>query len=216
MQYILTCRRQVLLRVGITAAMLVASASAFAGSPATNPDAATYEVDYMKFTMDHHGMGVEMAFVCQDKAVTDRLNDLCVRIEQDQAQEIITLDGYLSDWYGQGYEPVLTEQDMMDLQMLRGLEGRQFDIGISEMFIEHHRMMIDRSEEALARVEHQELLGLAQGIIAKQSTEIGEFESVIAEAGGGTVIPLPAPVAIGGLGLAGTAVATWRSRRRLM
>ena len=208
--------QHVLRRIPIAAVMLVTTASAHAGSTATSPGAAAYEVDYMKFTMDHHGMGVEMAFVCQDKAVSDRLNDMCVRIEQDQAQEIITLDGYLSDWYGQGYEPVLTEQDVMDLQMLRGLEGRQFDIGISEMFIEHHRMIIDRSEEALARVEHQELLGLAQGIIAKQSAEIAEFESVIAEAGGGTVIPLPAPVVLGGLGLAGTAVATWRGRRRSM
>ena len=216
MQFVNNISQHVLLRVAVAAAAAVITASAFAGSPAANPDAAAYEVDYMKFTMDHHAMGVEMAFVCQDKAVTDRLNNLCVRIEQDQAQEIITLDGYLSDWYGQGYEGVLTEQDVMDLQMLRGLEGRQFDIGISEMFIEHHRMIIDRSEEALARVEHQELLGLAQGIITKQSAEIGELESVIAEADGGTVIPLPAPVALGGLGLAGTAVATWRGRRRLM
>lgn len=216
MKLVHVIRPHVLRRTALAAMTLATAASAQAGSAATSPDAAAYEVDYMKFTMDHHAMGVEMAFVCQDNAVSDRLNDLCVRIEQDQAQEIITLDGYLSDWYGQGYEPVLTEQDVMDLQMLRGLEGRQFDIGISEMFIEHHRMIVDRSEEALARVEHQELLGLAQGIITKQSAEIAEFEAVIAEAGGGTVIPLPAPVALGGLGLAGTAVATWRGRRRSM
>ena len=214
MQFIDNIRQHVLHRVAVAAVALATSMSAFAGSPAADPDVGAYEVDYMKFTMDHHAMGVEMAFVCQDKAVTDRLNDMCVRIEQDQAQEIITVDGYLSDWYGQGYEPVLTEPDLMDLQMLRGLEGRQFDIGISEMFTDHHRMMIDRSEEALARIEHQELLGLAQGIITKQSAEVGEFESVIAEAGGRTVIPLPAPVALAGLGLAGTAVATWQGRRR--
>lgn len=34
-------------------------------------------------------------------------------------------------------------------------------------------------------------------------------------AAGGTVIPLPTPMALGALGLAGTAIATWKGRWRL-
>lgn len=198
----------------VAGCLLVFAPTSRAGSPATNPDAAAYEVDYMKFTIDHHGMGVEMADLCLDKASIARLNDLCGAIKQDQTQEIGVVQGYLSDWYGQSYDPVLTEQDMMDMDMLRSLNGNAFDIAVSEMFIEHHRGIIARSEEALTRVEHQELIDLAQGIITKQSAEIPIFESIIAEAGG-TVIPLPAPVALGALGLMGTVIATWKGRRRL-
>lgn len=197
-------------------ALLALAVPAFAGEPATDAATSAYEVDYMKFVTDHHGMGVEMADIALDKAVSARLNDLSSTIKQDQTQEIDQVKGYLSEWYGQTYDPMLTPQDMMDLDMLRALDGREFDIGVSEMFIEHHRGIIARSEEALTRVEHPELMAVAQGIITKQSAEIPVFESIIAEAGGGTVIPLPAPVAIGALGLAGTAVATWTSRRRSM
>lgn len=214
MQLIHVIRRHVLLRVLVGGvAALTTAAQAFAGSAAASPDVAAYEVDYMKFTIDHHGMGVEMADLCVDKAVSDRLNDLCAAIKEDQTQEIGVVQGYLSDWYSQSYDPTLTDQDMMDLQMLRGLDGRQFDIGVSEMFIEHHRMIIDRSQEALTRVEHSELMALAQGIITKQSAEIPVLESIIAEAGGGTVIPLPAPVALGGIGVAAAALATRKARR---
>lgn len=195
-------------------ALLAVAMPAFAGEPATDAATSAYEVDYMKFTIDHHGMGIEMADICLDKAVSSRLNDLCGTIKQDQSQEIDQTKGYLTDWYGQTYDPMLTSQDMMDLDMLRAMDGREFDIGVSEMFIDHHRGIIARSQEALGRVEHPELKGLAQGIITKQSAELPVLESIIAEAGGGTAVPLPAPVAIGALGLAGTAVATWWNRRR--
>ena len=200
------------------ATLLAAAPAASGGTVALDPEAAQYEPQYMRFTADHHAMGVEMADICLGNAQSDTLEGVCGSIRESQSEQIATLQQWLSEWYGEPYTPVIDEAGQADLKMLQGLDGREFDVEISQMFIEHHEQIIARSQDALNFVEHEELRNLASTIIAEQSAEIPVFQSVIVGTdgggGGGTVIPLPAPVAMGAVGLAGAAAASVRARRR--
>lgn len=195
---------------GLLAACVPAT-SARAGMAATeSEDTAAFEVDYIKFTAEHHLMGVAMAELGLEKAESPLLEDLSGRIREDQAEEIGQLLGFLSAWYGESYTPALSATDEEDLQSLGDLNGRAFDVALSETFIMHHQMMIDISEEAAVLVEHEELRAFARNVIDVQTAELAEFESVIA---GATPIPLPAPVAIGAVGMAVAGLAARRMRR---
>ena len=194
----------------LVAAVLPAAAARGGAAAMESEDTAAYEVAYLKFTAEHHLMGVAMAELGLEKAESTLLEDLSVRIREDQAEEIGQVQGFLSAWYGESYTPTLGVTDEEGLQSLGDLNGTAFDLALSETFVMHHQMMIDISEEAAALVEHEELRAFARNVIDVQTAEIAEFEFVIA---GATPIPLPAPVVMGAAGMAVAGLAARRMRR---
>jgi uncharacterized protein (DUF305 family) len=92
-------------------------------------------------------------------------------------------DQFLLDWYGVEKHPELAQADRADLAELRGLRGRRFDRGVSEMFIEHHEMQIDRSRSCLDQAEHHELIHTCMDQIETQSAEIKQFRKVLRSSG---------------------------------
>ena len=146
---------------------------------ATERQQARLEIRYMKFTIDHHAMGVQMAQMCQEKAVSGDLKDLCARIEEVQSQEIVQLQGYLKEWYGIDYQPQMSQGDQRQMERLERLSWAAFDIAISRMFIRHHEQIIRVSVRAHDRFIHPELKEFAHQVINAQSREIGEFLAII-------------------------------------
>ena len=121
------------------------------------PDRATqqFEIRFMKMTIDHHLLGVAMAELCIEKATPPppesdaRLVQLCEQIRTEQLAEAQQLQQWLLDWYGIAYEGRIAQPGT--LQRLERLEGEEFDIEISEAFIEHHSRQIEESLECLQR-----------------------------------------------------------------
>ena len=105
--------------------------------------------------------------------------------------------------------PVMSEQDTTRLS---ALDGGAFDVDHSRTFIVHHTTIINRSAEVLEMAEHEALRDFAFSVIEAQSAEVPVFASVIRA--GATASPLPAPVAMGFVSLAGAGLATWRQRRK--
>lgn len=188
------------------------NAPARAGMAALDPAVAQFEQDYITSTIDHHAGGVALAELGLEKTENQTLLDLSADISAAQAQEIEQLQWFLSDWYGREKSPMIQPMAQQDIARLSALDGRAFDVDYSETFIMHHREVIESSQEVLARAEHEALREFAQGVIEMQTAEIPVFQSVID--GGATAIPLPAPVAMGAIGLVGAGLATWRQRRK--
>ena len=205
-------RRALVGAAACVASFVVAASPAHAGMAAVDPDVARAEQDYMAFTIDHHAGGVEMAELGLEKTENPTLIDLSTTIRATQAREIEELQGYLSDWYGQKKTPMVPVMSEQDMARLSALDGLAFDVDYSRTFIMHHTTIINRSAEILEMAEHEALRDFAFGVIETQSAEIPVFASVIR--GGATAIPLPAPVAMGFVGLAGAGLATWRQRRK--
>ena len=166
-------------------ALLVPAGFANASGPA--PDRATqqFEIRFMERTIDHHLMGVEMAELCVEKVTAPppesdaQIRDLCSQIAAAQSAEAQQLQEWLQQWYGITYEG----QPRGTLQPLERLSGEEFDIAISEEFIEHHAGQIESSLECLQRAFHPDLLEICNTQIAVQSAEILAFRFILMDHG---------------------------------
>ena len=130
-------------------------------------------------------MGVEMAEICLAKVSTppaaDRdLRYRCSVIREGQADEVRELQKLLKQWYSEEAKPMMDESM---LAQLRAAQGEQFDIMLSEMFIEHHAMQIQNCRAVYDRVFHYQLTNMCLHMVAQQEAEIKDFQSVIARHG---------------------------------
>jgi uncharacterized protein (DUF305 family) len=179
-------KRRPLFLVSGAAAMLLALApgSAVGSGPASEPDKAAFEQAFLTNTIDHHFMGVEMAELCVVKAEHPKLPDVCQDIVDNQSAEIEEMRGYLRDWYGTDKEPMMPDNpldgDMSDMEELEEAPpGEEFDVLVSEMFIEHHLLQIARSKRCLRKAEHEDLKDLCRRQIKTQAGEIRIFHKVV-------------------------------------
>jgi uncharacterized protein (DUF305 family) len=172
------------------AAIVVAlsPAAARADGPAPQPDKAAFEQAFLTNTIDHHFMAVEMGELCVDRGRHPKLRRVCGEIVRNQSAEIEEMRGYLRDWYGQDREPMMPDNpldgDQSDMAELEAAAaGREFDVMVSEMFIEHHLLQIARSTRCLRKAYHEELKDLCRRQIETQAGEIRVFHRVISAYG---------------------------------
>jgi uncharacterized protein (DUF305 family) len=186
-------KRLVVLLSLASAAVAVAPAAGSAAGPAADPSRAAFEQAFLANTIDHHLMAVEMGELCVEKGRHPKLRDVCADIVETQSAEIDEMRAYLRDWYGIDKEPMMPDDpldgDMSDMEELEAAQpGKEFDVLVSEMFIEHHLLQIARSKRCLRKAEHEELKDLCQRQIETQAREIRIFHKVIrsyADAGHG-------------------------------
>jgi uncharacterized protein (DUF305 family) len=117
-------------------------------------------------------MAVEMSAVCPTKQVRPQLKALCASINQSQKQEIQTMQGWLLDWYGIQYSPILSNADQQMMATVSALDGDQFSMMFMENMIIHHWGAVINAGPAVDRSWRDDLDHLAQQIIKSQTAEI--------------------------------------------
>jgi uncharacterized protein (DUF305 family) len=172
------------LAVAAAAAVALLPLAASGSGPAPEASQASFEQAFLTNTIDHHFMAVEMGRMCVEKGRNRKLRDVCQDIVDDQSAEIEEMRGYLRDWYGTDKEPMMPDDPldggMADMEELeQAAAGREFDVLVSRMFIEHHLLQIARSTRCLRMAYHDELKDLCRRQIRLQGAEIRVFESVI-------------------------------------
>ena len=158
-------------------AVVAASGAASASEPAPARRQQQHEIHYLMLVADHHAMGVMMAEMCEERAVSPELRELCARAAEDQAMEVEQVLGWLEDWYGIEYEPDVSGMGQMN--RLMRLSGPAFDVEFSEMFIKHHRRIILASAQELDMLYHPQAVQLAAHIVEEQSADIAELRAII-------------------------------------
>lgn len=168
----------------LAALLLAALATPVAASaPASDPATQRFEIRFMEKTIEHHLMGVMMADMCIEQATDppptadETLVDLCAQIAAAQAAQAETPQTWLSEWYGIDFDPRLSGGGMNRLERAT---GEEFDVMVSETFIDHHLRQIRMSDDCLARAEHPELLSMCEQMIASQAAEILIFREIVA------------------------------------
>ena len=157
--------------------MVLAPAPAVADGPAPDRSTAKFEIRFMQDMIDHHFMAVQMAQICQQKAVHEELRALCEQIETTQAQEIEMMQSWLQDWYGTSYDPQMTNGDRRQLEKLASLSGAEFEIEFMQMMIKHHRAAIREASKCVDRAFHNELENLCESIIVTKAAEIQQMRT---------------------------------------
>lgn len=167
---------------GLISGISLATTAASASAPATNPASAQTEREYMEFTVDHHTAAIRMGEICLQKATNEKLRAMCQNIIQTQMSERSDVLNWLRSWYGVNKQPEIRPNARMMIRRLESLPaGDTFNIEISKMFIRHHMQIIQRSQQVLPRLSHQQLKDLAQNMTAMQSKEIEDFRSILCD-----------------------------------
>jgi uncharacterized protein (DUF305 family) len=170
-------RRLWLPAVAVALGALLLAPPATADAPASDPDAAAFEVEFLEMMIDHHQMAVHMSMTCLDKAVNTELGRLCGKIMESQAEEISLMREWLMDWYGIDHEPSMDDpmhhEQMMQLEELSGSE---YEIAFLQMMSEHHAMAVVDGQECQSSAEHHELVRLCRSIVLTQRREIRQME----------------------------------------
>ena len=171
-------RPALLCGVVVAALALLVAPPASADAPASTPDAAAFEVEFLEEMIDHHQMGVHMAEPCIEKAVHEALRQLCQSIHHVQAAEIEQMQGWLLDWYGVEHEPSMDDPAHHDQMMeLESLSGGEFEVAFLEMMSEHHVMAVVESQQCMRQAQHRELRRLCQRILTSQLREIMRMQT---------------------------------------
>ena len=165
----------------LAAVLVFLSFSAMASAPAPDRATAGYEIDFMEDMIDHHAMAVQMATLCEPRAVHDELRNLCTQIRQSQSQEIATMQSWLQSWYGDAYQPEMSAGAMRQMEKLASLSGAEFEIAFMEMMIKHHAKAVKEGTTCLEKAYHPELLNLCQNIIETQTAEIRQMRAWLCE-----------------------------------
>ncbi|MES2919356.1 MAG: DUF305 domain-containing protein [Pseudomonadota bacterium] len=158
----------------IAATSLLAAAS-HASEPAPDKSTARYEIMFMEDMIPHHLSAAKMAALCQPRVTHPELLEMCKSIETTQKDEVQQMKSWLRDWYGEGHEPELFEQQEMDLEHMASLSGAAFEQAFLTMMIPHHMIAIQESAECQVQGFHGQLRHMCREIVKAQADEIHQM-----------------------------------------
>ena len=171
---------------------------------------ATFEIDFLKFTIDHHFGALRVTELAAGtdtkrnaeisptegtspspeypstaaKALLDEVQSLARRNNRMQREEILTAQAFLREWYGITYEPRLTDDAVEAIERLEGTEaGKAFDVEFMEIFSRHHFMIVQAATACLVASElrHHALRRLCRGFLENQVNDIDEMRHLLCE-----------------------------------
>jgi uncharacterized protein (DUF305 family) len=179
---------------------LVAPAAAVPSrdGPASSPNVAQLETDFLMGMIPHHRQATMMAEMAVTKSPRSELRAFAQDIIDDQQKEIDEMSRYLREWYGM--EPPAGSEMPMDTMMrnmpmmhgtmpdmmarMRALEeksGGDFDIEFMSAMTDHHAMAIMMAAPVLINGDHPDLYKLAERIVISQGEEIQQMDEWLDE-----------------------------------
>ena len=159
---------------------------------------APFDQRFIDMMVPHHEAAIAMAEIARTRATRDELRALADEIIDAQTAEVEQLRAWRESWFGSSDTPPMDAMPMLpglrmggelmngdrmdirdDVEQLRVAEP--FDQAFIDAMIQHHLSAIDAAQSALAQSDREEILRLAEAIIAAQSREIGQLRQWRAE-----------------------------------
>ena len=166
---------------GLAAAAMLLPQTVAAAQPAPDAAATGYEISFLEGMIDHHAMAVQMASLCEGRAVHSELLSLCQQIASTQSQEIAQMQSWLQDWYGVSYQPRMKPGAMREMERMAAMSGAQFEIAFMQSMIKHHEAAVQEGARCIERAWHEELRSLCEDIVVAQTLEIGQMREWLCE-----------------------------------
>ena len=165
------------------------------------------DVAFAAGMIPHHRQAVVMADLAPDRARSQAVKDLAVKIKAAQDPEIATMSGWLSAWGEQvpagdmpgmdhgtdhgtdhgmdhgtgedgGMPGMMSEEDMAGLEKSSGAE---FDTLFLKMMIAHHEGAVTMAATEKEQGSYGPAKDLAASIITSQSAEIDQMKKLLGE-----------------------------------
>jgi len=153
---------------------------------ASSPDAdkAPLAIQYLDTMVEHHLEGIVMFELAAEKAGSQELRDLGLKMAADQRSEIPVLQQLRNEIDPDAPAAVnrnLPGMGHMDMSHVENLAGKEFDRTMLEMIIEHHQGALDMSRMAADSSGDQRVRDIAENIIQAQKAEIALMTRMLSE-----------------------------------
>jgi uncharacterized protein (DUF305 family) len=160
--------------------------SASASPSATSSSASFNDADvaFAQAMIPHHQQALEMAKLADGRAEDSEVKKIVAAIEKAQDPEIATMKSWLKSWgkpesaghAGHDMAGMMTEQDMKDLEALK---GKPFDRKFAELMIAHHEGAVEMARTELKDGRDEKAKKLAADVVRTQSAEIAELRKIL-------------------------------------
>ena len=163
-----------------------------------------FEIRFLQFTIDHHFAALRMTELAAGgdllrtgvispedktsptpgfspspaKATLDDLKSLARRNNRMQREEILTLIGFLRDWYGIEYQPKIRKQTQVLIDALeQAAPGDDFNRAFYQNFSRHHFMLLNPVNRCLtgSELRHFDLRRACTQMWHAQTADIDEM-----------------------------------------
>lgn len=153
---------------------------------------APFDQRFIDMMVPHHEAAIAMAEIARTRAARDALRALADEIIDAQTAEVEQLRAWRESWFGSSVTPPMDAMPMLpgvrmggelmigdrmdirdDVEQL--LVAEPFDQAFIDAMIQHHQSAIDAAQSALSQSDREEILRLAEAIIAAQSREIDQL-----------------------------------------
>lgn len=157
----------------------------YRGAKAPQTKAEGAELSFLMGMVPHHAQAVDMAHLCKERALDERLRRLCHRVVEVQTEEMRLMKRWALKWYGtlpsevlsalhsvegaHGSAGILSDEMMKDLARKK---GREFDIAFATHMIHHHDGAVESAEYTARIAPHPEFRELASAIATAQRAEV--------------------------------------------
>lgn len=149
------------------------------------------DTQFARLMIVHHEGALEMSELAARQADTEEVRALAERIADAQDPEIALMVGWLEAWgedraadaehgamdHGGTQMEGLSQDEAMEV--LSGLEGRDFDRSFLDLMTAHHRGAIEMAEAQRTDGQNIEARDLAARIVADQTREVSEMEELL-------------------------------------
>ena len=149
------------------------------------------DVMFAQMMIPHHEQAVELGAMAPEHTSDQALIKLAGAVLTQQQPEINAMKATLAQWGVNPDQPAdhagHTMSGMVDaatMAKLRTLQGPEFDKLWLKSMIGHHEGAIDMAKSEVNDGKSQEMLTIANGIIAGQQTEIDQMKQMLAALGG--------------------------------
>lgn len=194
--------------IGLGAAICTLGLIAFADQPGrglTGP----FEIAFMELAIDHHFAALRITELAAGsdsqreaaispnegtaptpgfastpaKSTLDDLKSLARRNNRMQREEILTLQRFLHDWYGIGYQPKVRSESQPLIDLLeRAQAGNDFNHKFYEVLSRHHFMLLEPLHGCLtgSELQHFDLRRACNQMWHSQTGDIDEMRHELA------------------------------------
>lgn len=141
-----------------------------------------FEAAFLKQMTHHHGSGIEMAKLAEEKSKRREVRELAEKIDSSQAKESKQMTSWLKEWFDQSPEPHFRDEAMeakmrAQMEKLRAAEGDEFDRLFLEAMSDHHRSGVQSAKLVPEKSSREELEEAAKKMVDQQSEEIEQMTS---------------------------------------
>lgn len=138
---------------------------------------AAHDPKYLDMMTEHHKGGIKMAEMASKKAESKEVKNMAEKLVKDQKKEL----KQMQEWREQKFASAPKSEQMppkMDMSKLENSTGKEFDTNFAMMMAQHHEEGIKMTEEAIPKLQNNQIKEFAQSTTKNQTKEMKELHNL--------------------------------------